>query len=317
MKKRFFSLILFFVIFGLFYFQYEKQRFYISSPMEDYEYKKAIISDSKNITYKLENLRPLVGPIELENFIKQNDKNPQIYTPSKENIQNGIYRANLHMHSTNSDGEASVEYILDQAQMYSKEKLNGKYFYLAITDHNTVLGAKEIIKVLQKNPNKYKNIKIVAGIEINSTYETKYSENPIEIHILAWGINPYDNFLNKEFYKKDLKNKWNRKQVDPEFQEVIDYMSKRSTVGIAHPARYLSKVEDKEGYIKELFKDYKLKNKKGVSFLEGYYQSYPTIIKSIDNQFKEFLIFINKEANVFNVIRTGSTDVHGYSIFKK
>jgi hypothetical protein len=49
---------------------------------EDYEYKKAIILDSKSLTYKLENLRPLVGPKELEKFIRENDNNPQIYTPS-------------------------------------------------------------------------------------------------------------------------------------------------------------------------------------------------------------------------------------------
>ena len=260
LKKRWF-LFLLLIIVCLFTVFFLKQRYFVASPMEDYEYKKAIILDSKNLTYKLENLRPLVGPKELEKFIRENDNNPQIYTPSKENIHNGRYRANLHMHTTNSDGKASVEFLLEQAQMYAEAKLKGEPFYFAITDHNTVLGAKEVINVLQKNPNKYKNIKIITGMEIYSGYKTNYSEKPFEIHVLAWCINPYDKFLNKEFYKKNLKDKWNRTSPDRDFKEVISFLSERSIVGIAHPARSLERVIDKEGYIKQLFNDYKQVNK--------------------------------------------------------
>ena len=222
------------------------------------------------------------------------------------------------MHTTNSDGSVSAEFLMDQAQMYAENNLNGKPFYLAITDHNTVLGAKEVIKVLQKNPNKYKNIKVITGIEIFSGYKNKYSEKPINIHVLAWCINPYDKFLNKEFYKKDLKNKWNRTHPDPEFRNVLDYMSKRSIVVIAHPARYLdSIVNEKENYISDLFKNYKSLNKGNVLFTEGYYQSNHLILKPFDQKAKAFLNYINKEAKECGIIRTGSTDVHGYSIFSK
>ena len=176
---------------------------------------------------------------------------------------------------------------------------------------------KEVIRVLQKNPNKYKNIKIISGMEIYTGYKTQHSIKPVEIHVLAWCINPYDKFLNKEFYKKDLKNKWNRKHPDSDFGEVIEYMSELSIVGIAHPARYLKKIDNKKAYINELFDFYKLKNKGNVLFTEGYYQSYHLFFNTQENEIKELLDYINKEALRSKIIRTGSTDVHGYSIFKK
>lgn len=317
MKKKLVLSIFILLILSLVYLFFEQQRFSVLSPMEDYEYKKEIIKNSKNITYKLENLRILLGPEELAKFIKENDNNSQIYTPSKNNVQKNIYSANLHMHTTNSDGAATVEFLLDQAQLYAESNLKGGFFYLAITDHNTVLGAKEVIRVLQKNPDKYKNIKVATGIEIFSGYKNKYSEKPVDIHVLAWCINPYDKFLNKEFYKKDKNNKWNRTYPDPDFEKVVEYMSERSIVGIAHPARYLEKTTDKKAYIKDLFRTYKSVNKNQILFTEGYYQSNHLVLKPFDDKTKEFLKYINNEAKDFGIIRTGSTDVHGYSIFRK
>ena len=317
MRNNIKKIILIFLLIAGFYTFFYINRYKISSPMEDYEYKKNIIKSSWNLNYKLENLRPLVGPEELAKFIKENNNNPEIYTPNEKNIKNGIYRANLHMHTTNSDGKAKVAYLMNQAETYAKENLNNKPMYIAITDHNTVLGTKEIIEVLQKNPNKYNNIKVIAGIEIFTGYKTKFSEKPIEIHVLTWCINPYDKFLNKEFYKKDLKDKWNRTRPDRDFNKVINTMSDYGIVGIAHPARYLDKITNKEDYIKELLNTYRKESKNKVLFLEGYYQTYPLIIKNYDNKFKAFLSFINSEASKNKIYRTGSTDVHGYSIFKK
>ena len=95
-------------------------------------------------------------------------------------------------------------------------------------------------------------------------------------------------------------------------------MSKRSIVGIAHPARYLDSIEnEKENYISDLFKNYKSLNKGNVLFTEGYYQSNHLILKPYDNKAKTFLNYINNEAKKLEIVRTGSTDVHGYSIFSK
>ena len=91
-------------------------RFIPHSPMEDLKYKQAILRDSMNITYTIEALRPIMGPDELTKFIQSNDKNPEIYTPSKNNIINGKIRANLHMHTTNSDGCVTVEDRMNSAE---------------------------------------------------------------------------------------------------------------------------------------------------------------------------------------------------------
>ncbi len=315
MQKRAFIIILtcFLFCLGIGFFFINEKRYEITSPMQDLEYKKSIIQKSGKINYKLKNLDSLVGPNELLTFIKENDEKPDTYTPSPYNIKNGIFHANLHCHSTKSDGVASVEFLLTQAEGFAQKNLNGKPMYIAITDHNTVLGAKEVINVLQKNPNKYKHVKVIAGIEIFTGYKTKYSPKPVEIHVLSWCINPYDKVLNKEFYKKNLKDKWNRTLPDRDFEEVISMMSEYGLVGIAHPARYLNHLEkDKEAYIKELIKQYKKNNKNNIVFLEGYYQAYDS--RTITN--KSFLKFINDEAKKEKVYRTGSMDTHGYNITK-
>ena len=89
-------------------------------------------------------------------------------------------------------------------------------------------------------------------------------------------------------------------------------------VGIAHPARYTEDLGDKKyPYITELFTLYK-SLRGDVKFAEGYYQSYtqtPTarLLGKEHNQYREH---INSKAKELGIIRTGSTDSHGYSIFR-
>ena len=319
-------------------------RYRISAPMEDIEYKKAIIKSSGNPFYKLENLRPLMGEKELTWYIKTNTNNEAIYTPSKENIYSGIFQMNLHIHSTNSDGQATVKQLLDRAQYYAQNFIKDGYLIIGITDHNTVSGSKEIIEILQKYPNKYRNIKIVTGMEINSVYKTKYSPlTPVQIHLLAFCINPYDKFLNKEFYKKNKSDKYNRKEQDPSFNDTVKNMSQYSIVGVAHPARYLTNIKesDRPAYLNEMFDDYKKQTSK-VPFTEAYYQSYSSHeIKTFEGvkqltreeyakipieerdkllygeRFNQFRENIKKIADNKGIMKTGSTDSHSYSIFKR
>lgn len=296
-------------------------RFKISVPMQDIEYKKSIIKESGNLTYTLENLRPLVGKEELAEFIKKNDVSPNIYSIDRENIVNGGYRANFHIHTTNSDGAVPVEIRLNEAQKYAESVIKDDYFWIAITDHNTVNGAKDIIKILQNNPGKYKNIKIVAGMEIfTRDNSSKIAEEPIQQHVLLWCINPYDKYLNELFYKdlSNTKNKNNWKEPPMDFDWIILTMQKYGLVGIAHPARFSSKLGmKKEEYIKELFKKY-ANHCDGVKFTESYYQVYKfqDIVKEMGDELNPFLEFINNEAKSLNIYRTGSTDAHGITIFK-
>ena len=320
MKKRIIilsiiSLILVTVIF-LFY-DICFGRYIVYTPMRDIEYKKAIIKNSHNILYRLENLRSVVGEEELIEFIKKNNNNPEIYTPSKENIKNGIYRANLHMHTLNSDGKASVKERLDAAQIYAKENIKNGYMYIAITDHNTINGAKEVVEILQKYPNKYPNIKVILGMEVFSAFKSKYYSKPVEIHVLSWCLNPYDKFLNKEFYKSPKANKWNRYGKDRDFDKLISMMSKYSIVGIAHPIRYTNRIGKKKYmYMDEMLNRYSKLSTKPL-FAEGYYQVYPRYYsrKMIKNVILPYSEYVNKNLDEYNIIKTGSTDSHSKTIF--
>lgn len=319
-KQKIFKIIAIFLIFSLLFGCYFKiqdnTRYKINSPMQDIEYKKKIIKSSKDKSYTLENMRPIVGPQELLQFIAENDNNPQIYTPSDENIKNGIFSANLHMHTLYSDGQMTIRQLLDKAQDYAKDFPDGKYMYVAVTDHNTILGAQNLIFTLQKNPNRYTKIKVVPGIEIFTKFNSKYSNKLIDIHVLTWCINPYDKFLEEEFYKADLSDRYNYQYRD--FDEVIKIMKNHGIVGVAHPARYVSYLKnDKYPYIEEMLG--RLKQTSENVFTEGYYQTYPVLPdkEELGNEYEDFLKHINKTAKNYDIIRTGSTDTHGYSIFRK
>ena len=124
--------------------------------------------------------------------------------------------------------------------------------------------------------------------------------------------------MEKEFYKKDLKDKWNIKHPIKDFIWVINTMSDYGIVGIAHPARYTEDLGAKKyPYITEIFTRYK--NSKGkIKFIEGYYQSYsktPTA-NLLGKEYQKYKDHINSEAKRLDIIRTGSTDAHGISIFK-
>ena len=260
-----------------------------------------------------------MGPDELLEFIKENDKNPQIYDPDDINRAKGLYRANLHTHTTNSDGIVTVKDRMNEAQEYAKRHIKDGYMVLAITDHNTVLGAQEVIKVLERNKNKYSNIKVVLGIEIFTQYQnSQHSYYPMEIHVLTWCINPFDRFLKHEFYKKNKKDKWNRTRPDRDFDWTITTMSKYGLVGVAHPARYTEEMgKYKYLYITEMFSRYKNLNP-NTRFAEIYYQAYKKThtAKALGNEYNKYINYINSEAERFGIIRTGSTDAHGLSIFK-
>ena len=76
-------------------------------------------------------------------------------------------KGDFHIHTTYSDGSLTVDEILKEAE--------SKLDYFAITDHDSVEGAKEAyLKV------KDYNVKLILGVEI-STYLNNES-----IHILGY-----------------------------------------------------------------------------------------------------------------------------------
>ena len=284
-------------------------RFIPHSPMADLEYKQAILKDSMNITYTIEALRPIMGPNELSEFIKANDKNPEIYTPSKKNITNGIFRANLHTHTTDSDGLPTVEERMDSAQQYANDKIRDGYMLIAITDHDTLQGAENVIKTLQNNRGKYSKIRVIPGVEIYTEYNSKIADKPVPIHVLTWCINPFNRSLKKELYNPD--------NPVSNFDWIIQTMSKYGIAGIAHPARYTSFMKDKKyPYIAEMLTRYKSLTT-NTPFTEGYYQSYglTKTAELLGNEYDKYINYINTQAENSGINRTGSNDSHGYSIF--
>jgi hypothetical protein len=129
--------------------------------------------------------------------------------------------------------------------------------------------------------------------------------------MLAWAINPYDETMQKEFKRTNLEDKYNWSYRS--FEDVIALMNAQQygILGIAHPARELERSTDNPcGVIAEEFALYKKLSKKNVLFTEVYYQPYKN-----NPQLQDLLIYINDQALKHNIIRTGSCDTHGKSIF--
>lgn len=280
-------------------------------PMDD-NYRMEIIAKSGNPTYKVENLSSIVGPEELGEFIKGNNTNAFIYTPSSENLIKGLFRANFHIHTTNSDGALNVKEVLDQAEAYST-RINNK-FYIAITDHETVQGLKQIVDILQQYPNKYKNLKIVLGIELTSKLEADLNvmKYPITMHVLGLAINPYDEELNASFSQKGPTK--TEEGPTRDFKDAFRILRDKGLAGIAHPLRYVTAdniIGDKKRFYNYMIGKYVMIGTKQPLFAEGYYQSYPAnITKAQINEFNESL-------RQSNIMLTGGTDTHGKSIFRR
>lgn len=156
-----------------------------------------------------------------------------------------MLKADLHIHTTASDGLLSPEEVIRWA---AQKKLSA----VAITDHDTIKGIQPALEYSEKYP-----VEVVPGIE----FSTEYNEE--EIHILGYYID-YDN---KELLKKldeMYQSRFNRaiKMVD-KLQEIgiqitleqVQAIAENGTIGRPHIARAMQE----KGYItniKDAFKQY-------------------------------------------------------------
>ncbi len=188
---------------------------------KDIQYRKDLINGAGGIEKDYKVLRPVVGGEEYKAIVEAFSDSPQHYSPGLSlvtDVKDGFdmsgkisqkYRANLHIHTTHSDGRMNVAELLDQSAKYADEiaanfknnpDAKAKYapFTIAITDHDTLEGCKEAINIIRNNPLQYKNLRIVLGCEL--TVEDKLLERslkkPVSIHLLLHGINPFDEKLN-------------------------------------------------------------------------------------------------------------------------
>ena len=141
-----------------------------SSPKTNEDYLKKLasgLSKELNKPVSADSLSSIMTKEEiLEELPKLSEQN---YIATKENIENGMFQADLHSHSLHSDGKASVQTILNDAADYA-DKLNaktGKKFIFALTDHDKIDGVKEALKIIAENPEKYKNVRFIPAAELS------------------------------------------------------------------------------------------------------------------------------------------------------
>lgn len=186
--------------------------------MKDIDYKKTLASHLG--IFDLNCLKSIVGENEFKNYI---ETLPECaYKPGNRldfnkidsfdfaNIHSNKFLANLHLHTNYSDGAASVSQILENAVKIADENVrNGSFgFLLAITDHDTIDGVKEALRLISESPDKYKNLKLVLGVEISTVALNFLNQTKtLDIHTLFYCINPFNRFLDN-FLKEKIQLKY-------------------------------------------------------------------------------------------------------------
>lgn len=95
----------------------------------------------------------------------------------------------LHIHTHYSDGNLSIKEIINIARKMGLKAI-------AFTDHDSVEAVVEFNKTFKRLP----DLEIVPGVEITASHN-----NCDEVHLLGYGINPYDSSLNKGL--SDIQNR--------------------------------------------------------------------------------------------------------------
>lgn len=165
------------------------------SPRVCSEYVKSLAAGVSEITGKNINPLALSNVMNKEEFVKQILNLRKInYTYTPENIKNFGFQADFHMHTNNSDGKITVKNLLNEIAEYSNNlfKRTGQKFIFSITDHDSVKGVKEALVIMAEDPEKFKNVKFIPGVELSFSHKVSRGNNPCEIsEILAYGINPF------------------------------------------------------------------------------------------------------------------------------
>jgi len=292
--------------------------------MYDKEYKEELIKASGHHEYTLKNMQSIMGEKELTKVIKKYNKHPEKYQSDwhekgdRLGVEKLTYRAGLHNHTVFSDGRLTPLEMLNQAAEYGdavkKKHPFEKYpIIIAITDHFNTQGAQNAIFIIQKNPEKYKNVKLVLGMETQANVEIPSKKEVKVIHMLAWCINPYDWPFSEMTFDEAMAQGNVYKGLN--FVDYKDFVKrihslKYGLVGIAHPIRYFDKDEMLDSVIDDLFAEYASLKDKKVLFTEGYYQPYR--FSTPERTYNQTI----ETAHKYGIITTGSQDTHGYSIFK-
>lgn len=182
-------------------------------------YRRQLLADLGKNPDDYHKLRSIAGPDEIRAIMQSFNDNEDFYSVGvhDSNIANKTIRANLHMHTTASDGFMSVQEILDKAAAYadsvaeSHPEFSKTPFTIGITDHDTTESCSQAIEIISANPEKYKNLRVILGVEMTSfnNIATDIVSYPSNNHTLIYGINP-----NEEVFKKFIaKTKAKKEKV--------------------------------------------------------------------------------------------------------
>lgn len=146
--------------------------------------------------------------------------------------------ADLHIHTTFSDGSYKPEEIVDMAK-------KNDFKTIAISDHDTLDGINPALEYASN-----KDIEVIPAIEF-STFEGK-----AEIHILGYFIDHEDDYLRKKVKKifdsrkiraQKMVELLNKQNIDITYNEVKN-MASDDYIGRPH----IAKLMIKKGYINEM-----------------------------------------------------------------
>lgn len=303
----------------------------------DIMYRASIAKDAGIPFAQIDKLKSIVGPEELKGVVQKNTNNRAFWVPGERpagmeqiadsnpltNVENRKFGASIHIHTTKSDGMMTVKQVLNQAAEYANEyaKTNKDRFIVGITDHNTIEGCKEAVRILAANPEKYKNLGVVLGTEISTKEKQIGNYNlrkPEKMHILSLCINPFDKGV--EGFMKALLGKSSTPMFPQDIgvQQAVDGFKtqKYNWFSLAHPAfpDMKHRVQNGDDYCDAtvaMMKHFKDKAQDKALYAENYYASYFGEM-AVDERLKDT---INKTGAALDLYKAGGIDTHGTSIF--
>lgn len=215
-----------------------------------------------------------------------------------DNIKNGDFRVNLHIHTNKSDGHMSPQEYLEMSKIYADKvaKIHPNSDippYMSNTsDHNNIEASKEIIASMAEEPEKYKNFKFVSGSEFMFLDKESSFKFP-GFEAMGLGFNPFDAELNQRI-----------QSMNP--PELIPTIKKDGgIVSYVHPIKNLQGNGMEPEFIEYL------KNK-GVNSIEANYQY---LSQRNDDSVKQAIEESHRVAEKNNWFKTGGTDTHSGNIF--
>ncbi|MEW5818921.1 MAG: hypothetical protein AB1782_01905 [Cyanobacteriota bacterium] len=172
---------------------------------QDQEYREEL---AKNLGCKADRLGSVVGTEELKDIVSKLSPDNFSVGDDFANVNNGTHKVNLHIHTIESDGNMTVEELLNQAVEYA-DKVKDPPFIIALTNHDTIKDTIITLEIISKNPEKFRKVKFIPGVEITAKYvNNELFDKPIQLEVIGYSINPFDKDLNKllDVFKEDNIN---------------------------------------------------------------------------------------------------------------